>query len=263
MDGLPHETGVYYFYDKAGELIYVGKSVNIREWVLSHLTNNLDKKELEMKNQLHEVRFQVTSSKLVALLLESAEIKKLQPLFNRAQRRTYFNYGLYTFTDDKGYLNLKLNTIVDEVPQLYTYGSAQEGKEHLSRLCETFGLCQKLAGLDTSKGSCFNYQIHQCAGACIGEELPENYNDRVREAIENYHFQKADFLLFDKGRNDNEKAFVKVQNGRYIGFGFVPVSELKENKETFDNYLQQQYDNTEVRRIILSALYRKNMKVPS
>ncbi len=261
VEELPRETGVYYFYNKAGELIYVGKSVNIRERVLSHLNNNLDKKELEMKNQLLKVRFRVTGSELVALLLESAEIKKYQPLFNRAQRRTFFNYGLYTFVDDNGYLNLKLNTIIDEVTPLYTYGSVQEGKEHLFRLCETFGLCQKLTGLHTSKGPCFHYQIHQCAGACIGEESAENYNTRVREAIENYYFEEQNFLIFDKGRNEQEKSVVKVQHGKYLGFGFVPISELNGNKEIIDDFIQLQPDNKEVRRIIISALQKKNLKV--
>jgi len=263
VDHLPRETGVYYFYNKAGELIYVGKSVNIRERVLSHLNNNLDKKELKMKNQLHEVHFQVTGSELVALLLESAEIKKHQPLFNRAQRRTFFNYGLYTFTDGPGYFNLKLTRIIDGLPPLYTYGSLQEGKEHLYRLCETFSLCQKLTGLSNAQGACFQYQIHQCAGACVGEEPPESYNARVTRAIENYHFDKQDFLLVDKGRHEMEMSFVLVRRGKYMGFGFAPVSELNGNNMVFDEYLQKQPDNKEVRRIILSFLKKKPLKMIS
>ena len=214
-----------------------------------------------MKNQLYEVRYHVTGSELVALLLESADIKKYQPLFNRAQRRTYFNYGLYTFTDDRGYLNLKLNAIIDETPPLYTYSSLQEGKEHLLQLCDRFGLCQKLTGLYTFEGTCFHYKIHKCGGACIGEESVKIYNSRVQKAIENYHFQKQDFLLLDKGRNEDEKAFVKVQKGRYIGFGFVPVQELNGNKDITDDYLQPQQDNKEVRRIIISALQKKTLKI--
>ncbi len=76
-----------------------------------------------MKNAIAGVQYKTTGSELAALLLESSEIKKHQPLFNRAQRRTFFNYGLYSFIDDEGYIRLKLMKIMDELNPLYTYSS--------------------------------------------------------------------------------------------------------------------------------------------
>ncbi len=166
VDQLPKEPGVYYFSNSDGELIYVGKSINIHDRVLSHLNNNLHKKAIEMKDAIADVSFELTGNELVALLLESAEIKKYQPLFNRQQRRTFFNYGLYSFVDEDGYINLKVTRILDQLTPLYTYSSSQEGKQHLFNLIEKFGLCQKLCGLYKTEGACFQYQIHQCFGAC-------------------------------------------------------------------------------------------------
>ena len=262
-ENLPRKTGVYYFYDKNGELIYVGKSVNIRERVLSHLNNHLDKKELEMKNRLHEVRYTETGSELVALLLESAEIKKHQPLFNRAQRRTFFNYGLYSFYDDNGYLNLKIGRILEEVTPLYTYGSLHEGKEHITQLCEKFGLCQKLTGLSRGKGPCFDYRIHRCRGACMGEEVASLYNVRVEKALKNYQFDRQNFILLDEGRHAGEKSVVQVQNGKYLGYGFVPEELLLTDLSQVNDYIIPQNDNKEVRRIILSAMKKKKYPVLS
>jgi len=253
-EGLPEKTGVYYFYDKSDELIYVGKSVNIRERVLSHLNNNQDHKEQEMKNQLARVGYEVTGSELVALLLESAEIKKNQPLYNRAQRRTYYNYGLYSYEDEKGYLNLKLARIIDGSVPLYTYSSSMEGKEHLHQITSQFELCQKLTGLYDSPGSCFHYQIHQCKGACVGEEEVEAYNARVMEALENYHFPDQNFFLFDVGRTDDELAVIKVENGRYQGFGYVEKGFILKERDLLHECIVNQKDNKEVRRIIISYL---------
>ncbi|MBN2614080.1 MAG: GIY-YIG nuclease family protein [Bacteroidales bacterium] len=252
LDGLPEKAGVYYFYNKSGSLIYVGKSVNIRERVQSHLNNHSDPKELEIKNQLAEVKFKVTGSELVALLLESHEIKKHQPLFNHAQRRTFFRWGLYSFTDEKGYLNLKLMKTLDRVDPIFTYGSLQEGQDHVYRLCEEYNLCQKLTGLYESSGACFYYQIHRCNGACLGEELPEEYNNRVLQSIENYHFNRNNFLIFDEGRTAEEKSVVKVENGRYVGFGFVSGDEVQSPHEAIESY----HDNKEVRQIIISYIKR-------
>ena len=95
VSDLPKEAGVYYFYNKNKDLIYVGKSVNIHDRVLSHMNNNLHKKAVEMRSEIADVDFELTGSELIALLLESSEIKKYQPIYNRQQRRTFFNYGLY------------------------------------------------------------------------------------------------------------------------------------------------------------------------
>ncbi len=253
-DGLPHETGVYYFYNKQDELIYVGKSVDIHNRVLSHLNNHQHEREQKMKNQLARVDYKITGSELVVLLLESAEIKKYQPIYNRAQRRTFYNYGLYSFEDEQGYVRLKLTKIIDRANPVYTYNSIQEGKEHLYKLCEQFGLCQKLTGLYETSGSCFHYQIHQCNGACIGKEPPLEYNIRVKQALENYHFDRQNFMLVDRGRNNDEKAVVWVQNGRYVGFGFVPVGNFDGTISKLEEFIQPQTDNKEVRRIILSYM---------
>ncbi len=260
VEGLPKAAGVYYFYNKSGELIYVGKSINIHDRVLSHLNNNLHKKAVRMKNDIAEVHFELTGNELVALLLESAEIKKHQPIYNRAQRRTYFNYGLYSFTDENGYINLKVTRIIEELNPVYTYGSAHEGKEHILRLTEEFGLCQKLCGVYDTTGSCFQYQIHQCEGACIGKESPKSYNSKVEQALENYHFGKQNFFVVEQGRREDEKAVIKVENGKYIGFGFVEMNGQAFEPTDFHDCIRSQKDNREVRQIINSYLRRAKKK---
>jgi DNA polymerase-3 subunit epsilon len=254
VEGLPKFAGVYYFYNKSGELIYVGKSINIHDRVLSHLNNNLHKKAVRMKNDIAEVHFELTGNELVALLFESAEIKKHQPLYNRSQRRTYFNYGLYLFTDENGYVNLKVTRIIDALNPVYTYGSVHEGKEHILRMTEEFGLCQKLCGIYDTSGPCFQYQIHQCEGACIGKEQPESYNQKVKDALENYHFSKQNFFVVEQGRREDEKAIIKVENGKYIGFGFVELNGEAPGLDDFHDCIQSQKDNREVRQIIISYL---------
>ena len=261
LEPLPHAPGVYYFYNKHDELIYIGKSIDIHARVQQHLTNNSTKKALEMKNNLCRVEYTLTGNELVALLLESSEIKRHRPLYNRAQLRSYFNYGLYLFTDENGYNQLTINRIIDNSTPLYTYSSLQEGKEHVSKITEKFGLCQKLTGLYKTEGACFYYQIHQCNGACIGEESPEEYNLRVEEAIANYHFDRQNFLIIDKGRDDSERSVVKVMNGKYEGFGFISseiqISELHDA----DDFIKSQKDNKEVRRLIIRYLKQKKAKV--
>ena len=258
---LPSEAGVYYFYDKSKELIYVGKSINIHDRVLSHLNNNLHKKAIKMKSMIADVGYQKTGSELIALLLESDEIKRNQPIFNQSQKRTYFNYGLYSFEDEMGYKNLKIMRIIDELTPLYTYSSALEGKEHLTKICEDFNLCQKLSGLYDTSGACFHYQIHTCKGACIGEESPSLYNSRVDEALENYQFKHQNFFVIDNGRNDDENSIVKIESGKYLGFGYLNKDQIDGQMELMHDCIVSYRDNKEVRRIINTFMKKNKCKV--
>ncbi len=260
VEHLPKKPGVYYFYNNDGELIYVGKSINVHDRVLSHLNNNLHKRALEMKDAIAAVDFKLTGNELVALLLESAEIKKYQPFYNHQQRRTFFNYGLYSFTDDDGYINLKITRIVDQLTPLYTYSSMQEGRNHLFNLVENFQLCQKLCGLHETTGACFHYQIHQCNGACLKEESSSDYNLRVNESLENYHFDQQNLFIVGQGGEEGEKSVVKIEHGKYIGFGFVDEQLFNGNLHWLHKCIQHQPDNREVRQIINSHLKRKTVE---
>ena len=257
---LPEKAGVYYFYNSKQTLIYVGKSKNIKSRVLSHLSNNLTRKAVEMRDVIADVDYKITGSELVALLLESHEIKTHNPLFNSAQRRTLYNYGLYKFKDDHGYIQLNILKLIDGTVPITSYTTMNEAKQHLYDLVEEYQLCQKLCGLNESDRACFHYQIHRCKGACVQEETPIDYNLRVNNAIKNYQFKNNSILIIDRGRNDNEKSVIKIEKGNYLGFGFFPVNGDKITVEDLNNYIKKYNDNKDVQQIIKSYLRRNNVE---
>lgn len=260
IDKLPEETGVYYFHNKTGNIIYVGKSTNIKSRVLSHLSNNLSKRAIEMREDIHDISYEVTGSELVALLLESDEIKAHKPHYNHAQRRTSHNWGLYSFTDDNGYIQLKIMQVIKEAIPVNSYSTKMEAKEHLFQLIEKYFLCQKLCGLYKTSGSCFQYQIKECRGACLGEEVPEEYNKRVEEALDYYALPHESFYVIDKGRNTEEKSVVKIEHGKYIGFGYFQANGSEIKTEDLDDAIRPYKDNKDVKQIIRSFLRRNEVK---
>jgi len=257
IEKLPELPGVYYFFDNSGKIIYVGKSINIKARVIQHLNDNTTKRAINLKNNLAEIDFTLTGSALLALLLESDEIKKHKPVFNRAQQRSIFSYGLYHFMDDTGYIRLKFSKIIDELMPIHTYSSQIEAREHVLFLTEQYNLCQRLNGLYPGHGACFHYQIKQCNGACVGEEPTSIYNQRVLQAIERYHFDYEHFYIFDHGRVADELSVVKIKNGVYCGFGFVPKDQLVDDPEIADEFIKHYADNREVRQIVRSFI-KKN-----
>lgn len=257
---LPEKTGVYYFYNSNQELIYVGKSKNIHDRVLSHLSNNLTRKAVEMRDAIADIDYKITGSELVALLLESHEIKTHKPLFNKAQRRTLYNYGLYKFKDVNGYLQLNILKLIDGSVPITSYSSLNEAKQHLYTLVEEYQLCQKLCGLYESDGVCFHYQLNQCLGACIQKETSTDYNQRVKSAVKNYQFKDDSFLMIDKGRDKEEKSVIKINKGKYIGFGFFPVNGDQIFVEELNKYINNYKDNKDVQQIIRSYLRTHNVE---
>jgi DNA polymerase III subunit epsilon len=257
IENLPRKTGVYYFLDENQKIIYIGKSKDIRQRVISHLNKINSKKSLEMVGQIADIAYEITGSELLALLKESEEIKTHKPLFNRQQRRCIYNYGLFSYTDEKGYLCLKLDKTNNGSLPHTSFANLEKGKDFLYNLTNKFNLCQNLTGLYATNSACFQFAVKQCGGACIGKEDPSDYNLRAVEAIEFAGFMKDNLVVLDKGRTDSEISFVMVENGKYLGYGYLEKEENIINPEGFKNYLKFAEDNRDVKQIISGYLRNK------
>jgi DNA polymerase-3 subunit epsilon len=250
VDKLPEATGVYYLHNEDGTIVYIGKSNNIRKRVITHFSNKGNHKALEMRNSIRDVSFEVTGNELIALLLESDEIKKFLPVYNRSQRHSLFNYGIFQSANEDGYLTLKAGKIMKGATPVITSHSLEEAKEILEKKINQYHLCQKLSGLYEIAYACFHYSINQCNGACIGKEAPEEYNKRVIKAIESLDYQHRNFLIVGSGRNEEERSVVSVENGKYLGFGFFNPDYVTPEVETLKEVVSSKQDNRDVHRII-------------
>lgn len=260
LDEIPNKIGVYRFFDTEKNLMYIGKSIHIKKRVEQHFKNNKTAKALEMREKIAFIDHSLTGSELIALLKESEEIKTHQPKYNRAQRTTQFNYGLFSHTDQAGYINLlvKKNTLTEK--PLVTFTSLQAGKKSLEIWMQQFNLCQKLCNFHSGQHACFNYNIQKCAGACKGLETTDDYNKRANELISDMQFNGESFLILDKGRQSNEYSFVAINEGEYTGYGYIYRYLLKKNVNNFKKFLTPQKNNRDFHSIIKMQL-DKNEKL--
>lgn len=255
IKNLPEEPGLYYFYNDNRELIYVGKSRNIKSRVISHINNNSSKRAIEMKQQIAEISYELTGSELIALLKESDEIKNNKPLYNRMQRRALCQYGLYHNTDDDGYINFSIekNEADTGIP-VHSFTTKRNAVNALNRLIEKYKLCQKLCGLYDSTGSCFHYEIMECKGACIGKESPEEYNKRAAMLIRSFIYENENMIIVDAGRNFDEYSVIKIERGKYIGYGYIDRDIPITSPAVINDYISNFDDNREIQSIIRNHL---------
>lgn len=228
LHGAPESCGVYYLHDAKGQVIYVGKSLNIRKRLFEHFADNTPKGE-KLRQGVADISWEITGSELVALLLESAEIKRIQPAVNRALRIKNFLGAVYSYVDSNGYQRLtigkKTAKNAKNLHLISSYPKLEHARTHLQNVVRQWELCFRLCHLDASERACFHYSIKQCRGACIGEEAPETYNERVEAAIAQLDKRlSGSFILLDRGRNEGEAAVVAVMDGVYMGYAFVDAS---------------------------------------
>ena len=256
---LPTITGVYYMHRSDGEIIYIGKSKNIKKRINQHFTSTSPKAK-KIQIQVATVSYEKTGSELVALLKESEEIKRNKPIYNRALRRTIFTDALYSFIDDNGYINLKIDKADGRKKPITTFTNRQSAKSFMFNAVENYMLCQKLTGLHKVNKNCFNYTIKSCNGACIQKELPEIYNYRAQQLIAKNSFENSNLVIIDKGREIQERSAIYIKNGVFKGIGFFNLNYQINKIEILQSIITPMENNRDVQHILKSYL-RKNKKL--
>ncbi|MFM9052981.1 MAG: hypothetical protein ACKOKF_11800, partial [Bacteroidota bacterium] len=159
------------------------------------------------------------------------------------------NYGV--LLDEKTeYFRLKPSKIGLKDEPVAIAASMDDARSLLERLMKKHGLCQKLCGLYPVVHACFHYSIGQCDGACVGKVEPNEYNDRVKKAIEGLQYQHENFLIIGKGRNPSERTVVQIDGGRYVGFGYADESLEGEGLEALLDIIQPRIDTRDTKRIL-------------
>lgn len=220
LNKLPETCGVYYFLNKEGEIIYIGKSVNMYNRALSHF-NTDEKKGKKMLNELMNVDFVETGSELIALLLEAEEIKNHKPKYNRARKSDVFSHSIDWFRDKNDIVNFKIVPCDEAESPIVSFNTYSTARERLEQWIETYTLCLQYCGLREEGSSCFNHQIKKCNGVCAGTEEIEEYNKRAWKLLDEYLYAETDFVIVEKGRTREERSVILIQDRKYAGYGYI------------------------------------------
>ncbi|MDP2415935.1 MAG: excinuclease Cho [Hydrogenophaga sp.] len=184
IEDLPAAPGVYVFHGQEGDLpLYIGKSVNLRQRVLSHLRNADEARMLRQTLRISHIR---TAGEIGALLLEASLIKQQQPLLNQKLRRNRQLCSL-RIVDDKPEVVYSKDLNFATEPQLYgLYASRHAALESLRALADQHRLCYGALGLEklASGRTCFRAMLLQCAGVCRGDESPETHRARLFTSLD-------------------------------------------------------------------------------
>jgi DNA polymerase-3 subunit epsilon len=266
LETLPESPGVYIFYgpppdtsveikvdgSQTGKLLpprdqvplYIGKSINIKERVLSHFSGDIHSPlEMKIAQQIESLETIQTAGELGALFLESQLIKKMLPLFNKMLRHKHELVAVRQTTSKEGYYSAELDTIStpdlsDLANFLGFFKSRKQAKDFLATVSREHGLCEKLLGLEKTTSSCFGYRLERCKGACIAKEKALNYNLRFmtafgRTKIKSWPYPGAIIIEERQALSDKTEYFLVDQ---WCFLGTVDVDSNGSFKETNHDY---------------------------
>lgn len=266
IHALPEACGVYYLHNTDGDVVYVGKSINIQKRIAEHFADR-STKAARLQKLVNDVTFELTGSELVALLLESNDIKRLNPEVNRAQRQRTYPFVIHSWTNEQGYLSFGMDRVTAKTRKglrvVSEYPQAAHAQGHLYAIRERFGLCAHLCGEKHARGACFHFHLHQCQGACLGQEPPALYNERAQAAQEllSTVFER-DFFVLDIGRHGEELAVVLIEQGQYQGFGYIDKEDFRNDLEVLRDAIRPLPGNPETNRIVQRYIEKhKHLKI--
>lgn len=226
LDTLPESPGVYIFYGENKMPLYIGKSKNIRDRVNSHfLQDHASLREMNISKEVHRIETKTTSGELGALLMESALIKTMQPLYNRRLRIRKKMIIIKKKVNRHGYNEINQETVsqiqikdLDNI--LGIFKSKKQIKEYLLEVAKEHKLCHKLLGLEKTKKSCFPYKLGECLGACLQKEKPLIYNLRFITAFTKKKLRKWPFsgpILIKEKNDENQEEYFLMDKWCLLG----------------------------------------------
>jgi len=185
---LPKTPGVYMHKDSLGEVIYVGKAINLRNRVRSYFrkTSQADPKVRAMVSNIAEFEYITCATEMEALVLECNLIKKYMPKYN------------ILLKDGKSYPYIEI-TITEDYPRVFStrnlrrdgnryFGPYTDGAavRSMLRMIDEMYPLKKCRQQEFRPGvrPCLNYFIGKCAGICIGEADREDYSTMISEIID-------------------------------------------------------------------------------
>ncbi|MBN2516278.1 MAG: excinuclease ABC subunit UvrC [Deltaproteobacteria bacterium] len=186
VHNAPRRTGIYLMKDEHNNVIYVGKSKNLRTRVRSYFGGKDTRPMIPfLMSRVKDMEFIVTNTEKEALILENSLIKKHKPRYN------------VTFKDDKNYFNIRID-LRDKFPRLQLvrrikrdgaryfgpYSSSAAVKETLQLLQKVFPLrtCKDVE-FNARQRPCIEYEIKRCLAPCCNLIGSEEYERIVKDVI--------------------------------------------------------------------------------
>jgi DNA polymerase-3 subunit epsilon len=254
LEQMPDTPGIYYFHDAKGKIIYVGKAKRLKKRVISHFSNNdISKRKQDLMRMVHKISFKECGNELMMSVMESIEIKRIWPLFNRSQKKFENRFGICSYTDQRGILRLG---VVKKKKNIITHTSFPmqlDGMRILNKLIRIHNLCPKMCFLQQENVQCVGIEESFCEGICAEKEDIPRYNKKVERVIHGLQASNPTLAVFGMGRKEKELSCILISKNDYLATGYIEEHLVKKIKfEKLKKQLEPAASNEYIRSMVLT-----------
>lgn len=232
LDKLKNITGIYYLYNQNNEIIYIGKSKNIRNRVNQHLSGSTNK-SIKIQSEISSVFQESTGNELIALLKEAEEILIHKPKFNKLIKKDIKKFGIELCENIEKNKFLRISHYNNESNFIETFSSLKNANKKFIRIMENFGIKKDL---------------------CISN------NRKIENYINDFSLPYPNMLIIDKGRTIDEKSVILIKNSKYIGFGYFSLNYQINNYNILESLITQTKSTYNFQNLILKFLKKNNVE---
>ncbi|TAI49053.1 exonuclease domain-containing protein [Flagellimonas allohymeniacidonis] len=253
VSSLPAKTGLYYMYDKDGNLIFLGKTKDIQKRVNQHFTN-VGQLARKLQKETKKVTHELTGSEVVAVLKEYLEVKKNKPRYNTISKKKLFSHAINFSENGTPQVQLEIVKNAQRLVSSLGFNGIPSAKVFLKKISEEYELCPNALGLSPACKTPEN----QCQGSCIEVQNVRAYNEKMETVLMKYSLAGKNWVLVDKGRKLGERSFILIKNGRLEGFGYTELNHQMNNIHILESLLTPMSSDENTTFIIESYLRKKN-----
>ncbi len=252
VENLPTETGICYFHNRKGKVIFLSKSSNIKRKVNQYFTRDTLKAKL-LQKEVSSISYELTGNTLIATLKENEELQRLQPPYNLSPpKEKSFLFGLYKGRTPDQQPVLKLQKL-DSMDHLITpFKNLNQARHFIKKILEKYNLspaCIKTS--DELQKKSFSTFLQGLSGK--EESLsPAEKKQVVLQIISRYSLPEKNIALVGPGRHPAEKSVLLIEENSFKGVAYIDLNYQLKNLKTLHHLLIPMADSPYIRLVILN-----------
>lgn len=242
LENIPASIGIFYIHNDKGNIIFIGKSNNIRK-KLNQIFTADTKIAKRIQKEVYTVTFEETGNELIALLKEREELLHNKPVLNPTQRKSPFLWSVYQEKLENGYETLKIHKSDGRKNAVQSFKNQKSALQFINDLYKENEIVEEVQNaLSSAENINYPTVLH---------------NELFGSLIAANQLKYKNIIIVLKGRNLNEKSAVVIENGIFKGFCFFDLNYQILNAQVLSKILIPLIYTKDVLNTVKHYLYTK------
>lgn len=242
LENIPTTIGIFYIHNDKGNIIFIGKSNNIRK-KLNQIFTADTKIAKRIQKEVYTVTFEETGNELIALLKEREELLHNKPVLNPSQRKSPFLWSVYQEKLENGYETLKIHKSDGRKNAVQSFKNQKSALQFINELYKENEIVEEVQNaLSSAENIHYPSVLH---------------NELFVSLINANQLKYNNIIIVLKGRNLNEKSAVVIENGIFKGFCFFDLNYQILNTQVLSKILIPLIYTKDVLNTVKHYLYTK------